>query len=718
MSEMEPNDSVRKEQFGTPENMEDNMEQPNAELSANELLEQPSEDPPVEAGAIADETVDAALGDVKVSETVEALVEPEGNTPPSSSEDEIGSDESTGSSNEADHANEVVAGGHAENDSDDDDDDNDDEHDHDGHMHEEDEEEDIQPSADYSKLRIDQVVNTLEIIVQTKPVNKAKADVEALRALFYKYLNDDLEEKKKAFIEAGGNEEEFLPEENPLETRVKNQLIIYRDKRTEFAQQQEMSKQSHLDEKYKIIDAIKELVNSQESLNQTFQDFRDLQDKWRSIGPVPQASVKDLWEKYHFQVEAFYDYIKINKELRDLDLKKNLEVKMQLCEKAEQLFLEPSVVEAFRMIQVLHHQWRETGPVPADKRAEIWERFKDATSKINKRHQEYFVNLKQEQKKNLEEKTLLCEKVEEIVQHEIDTARDWEEKSKEVIELQKVWKTIGFAPKRHNTKVYERFRKACDEFFNQKREFFSQNREEQQNNLQLKTELCIQAESLKDNTDWKKTTDEFIALQKKWKQIGSVPNKVSDKIWKRFRAACDHFFNAKSKFYSTIDTTYDDNLKLKLELIKEIDNYILSDDVQESLNALKQFQRRWAEIGFVPFKMKDDIQEQYRAAINTKFDKLKIDEDDKSLLKFRSRVESIISKPNAQRRLAMEREKCVTKLSQMQNDITLWENNIGFFSNSKNAESLIRDVEHKIESAQRKIEVLQEKINIIDEYDD
>ena len=332
--------------------------------------------------------------------------------------------------------------------------------------------------------------------------------------------------------------------------------------------------------------------------------------------------------------------------------------------------------------------------------------------------QRYFVNLKQEQKKNYEEKLLLCEKAEEIAAIEIDNHKDWEEKSAELIELQKIWKTIGFAPKKHNTEVYERFRKACDRFFENKRGYYSQNREEQQNNLQLKTELCIQAEALQDSTDWKKTTDEFIAMQKKWKEIGPVPAKMSDKIWKRFRAACDVFFESKSNFYSQIDSRYEENLEKKQQLIEEIENFTLTDDVEKNLKTLKEFQRKWSDIGFVPLKDKKDVQEKYRSAINAKFDLLRVDDQKKATLKFKSRLDNIMHKPNAQQRLNADREKYYNKMKQLENDITLWENNIGFFANSKNAESMIADVKNKIENAKAKIEELKNKIRILDDMED
>lgn len=572
--------------------------------------------------------------------------------------------------------------------------------------------------VDYSLYTNNKLVDLFSEYLSQFSVEILKEHVDAIKSVFYKKLNKEIEDKKANFLKGGGIIEDFKVEESPIELKMKDLLNLFREKRSEFSKSIESQKEVNLQTKYEIIESIKELINSQESLNKTFHDFRNLQERWREIGPVPQKNVKDLWESYHYHVEAFYDYIKINKELRDLDFKKNLDSKMTLCEKAEELLLEPSVVEAFRNLQILHDQWREIGPVPSEKRTELWERFRDATSKINHRHQEYFVNLKEEQKNNLKEKSVLCEKAEELAEFALSNAKEWEAKSKEIIELQKIWKTIGFAPKKYNTKIYERFRAACDKFFDKKREYFSQNREEQENNLQLKTELCIQAEGLQDSTDWKKTTDELIKLQKRWKTIGPVPIKQSDKIWKRFRAACDKFFNSKAKFFENIDSKYEDNLKLKEELIEKINKFELGDNVEDNLGQLKEFQRLWSEVGFVPIKQKDVIQEKYRQAINDKFDHLKLDEDRKSILKFKSRIESIGSKPNADRRLDMERDKCYNKLKQLENDITLWENNIGFFSNSKNSESMIADVEQKIKSAKRRIQTLQEKIQIIDEFEE
>ncbi|MBN1413709.1 MAG: DUF349 domain-containing protein [Bacteroidales bacterium] len=570
----------------------------------------------------------------------------------------------------------------------------------------------------YAALSMEDLVAMLKDLIHKKAIHEIINDVENIKINFYKKHKADIERKRKNFIESGGSLEDFMPEEDPLEKELKELLKIFKDQKAEYTKLLEEQKQKNLEEKYKIIEEIKELSNKQESINKTFQEFRDLQRKWRTIGPVPQANVKNLWDNYHHHVEAFYDYIKINQELRDLDLKKNLEAKLILCEKAEELLLESNIMNAFKVLQELHDHWREIGPVPPDMRTEIWDRFREATAKINKRHQDHFVNLKNEQKKNLETKIVLCEKAEEISNMEISSNRDWNQLSGEMMELQKVWKTIGFAPKKDNNRIYIRFRTACDTFFNRKRDFYSTIKEEQDNNLQLKTDLCVQAEALQESTEWKKTTEELIALQQRWKEIGPVPFRASDKIWKRFRTACDTFFDRKSKHYAEVDDSFENNLQKKNDLIREIEEYQLSDNAEESLNKLKEFQRLWAEIGFVPLKMKEEVLEKYRAAINKKFDELQIDEGRKNILKFKSKLDNMLDKPNSGQRIRQEREKYINRLKQLENDIVLWENNIGFFAKSKNAESMIKEVESKIEDAKKTIDLLKEKIGMIDEIED
>jgi hypothetical protein len=568
--------------------------------------------------------------------------------------------------------------------------------------------------VDYSSLTREDLLDRMQELLDNKDVRDLRSDVDNIKINYYKKYKLEVEQKRKQFVEKGGDIDDFIAPEDPLEPTIKELLKRYRDLKAESNKTLEQEKLENVTRKYAVIEKIKDLINRKESINKTFQEFRELQKDWRSIGLVPQQNLKDLWETYNHHVETFYDYIKINKELRDLDLKKNLESKIVLCEKAEALLLEPSIIEAFNKLQKYHDQWREVGPVLPEMRTEIWERFREATSKINKKHQQHFEDLKKEQKNNLEQKRLLCEKAEDISNFEFKTIREWEQKSQELIELQKVWRTIGFAPKKDNNKIYKRFRTACDQFFARKREFYTQNKEMYQNNLQLKSDLCIQAEALRDSTEWKKTTEDLIHLQEQWKLIGPVPRKHSDQVWKRFRAACDHFFNRKSEYYSSIDKTFESNLAKKEELIKEIESYVLTGDLTENFKQLNEFQRKWAEIGFVPLKDKDAIQEKYRLTLNRHYDNLKIDDHKRNLLKFRNRVSSLVQKPKADLKLRQEREKFVIRMQQLKNDITLWENNIGFFAKSKNAQSMIDEVNNKITNAREAIKLLEAKIEMID----
>ncbi len=568
--------------------------------------------------------------------------------------------------------------------------------------------------VDYSALTREDLILRLEELLENKNILDIRTDVDNIKLNYYKKFKAEVEQLRKKFVEEGGDIDDFKAPEDPLESRIKELFKRYRELKAKSNRLLEQEKIENLEKKYAVIEKIKDLINRKESINKTFQDFRELQKEWRTIGLVPQQNLKDLWETYNHHVEKFYDYIKINKELRDLDFKKNLEAKIALCEKAEELLLESSIINAFKKLQKYHEQWREIGPVPVEMRTEIWERFRAATSQINKKHQQYYEELKKEQKKNLEQKRLLCEKAEDISNLVLTNIKEWEAKSKELIEIQKVWRTIGFAPKKDNNKIYKRFRSACDQFFNRKREFYALNKEMYQNNLQLKTDLCIQAEAIKDSSEWKKTTEDLINLQGRWKEIGPVPRKYSDQIWKRYRAACDHFFERKNAYYSSIDKTYQANLVKKEKLIKEIEKCKLSDDLVENFKILNDFQRRWAEIGFVPLKDKDTIQERYRVALNRHYDNLKIDDHKKNLLKFRNRINNILQKPKSDLKLRQERDKFIARLQQLKNDIVLWENNIGFFTKSKNAQTMIDEVNNKISNAKNTIKLLEAKIELID----
>lgn len=555
----------------------------------------------------------------------------------------------------------------------------------------------------------EELIAWFEKLLEERPIHTLRREAEALKVAFYKQHRAAVEAQKRAFVEAGGNEEEFTPSPSEQEQRLKELFKEYRLRRDEFIANLEQEKLSNLNIKLQIIEELKELIGSDETVSTTFPKFRELQQRWKETGIVPQQNVKDIWETYNFHVESFYNFIKINKELRDLDLKRNYEQKVTLCEAAESLIEESSIVEAFHKLQKLHEEWREVGPVAMEFKESLWERFKEASSRINKAHQEHFESLKREQLKNLELKTSLCEQTEELLEQPLTSRKEWVRASERLLELQKVWKSIGFAPKKDNTKIYERFRNACDKFFESKRNFYSSIKDEMEHNLQLKQELCEAAEAMQMSEEWKKTTDELIALQARWKEIGAVSRRHSDAIWKRFRKACDTFFERKAKHYSEVDNTYEQNLEKKLALLEQM----ATANVKEGgFELIKEFQRRWSEIGFVPIKRKEEIQKSYKQAIDRLFTELRGNERENSMGKFREKLSSL--KEGGQRKLQSERERLYNKVRQIESEIALLENNIGFFGNSKNAEALVAGVKDKIRKAREEMNATIEKVKLLD----
>ncbi len=555
----------------------------------------------------------------------------------------------------------------------------------------------------------EELVGLFARMLEEQPVQSIRRDVEALKIAFYRLRRAEVEAARRRFVEEGGAEEDFTPAVDGVETQLKELFREYRRRRDEFIANLEAEKERNLKIKLEIIEELKELVNSDETLNHTFTKFRELQQRWKETGIVPQQQVKDLWETYNLHVENFYNFIKINKELRDLDLKKNYEQKVALCEQAEALLLEPSIVEAFHKLQKLHDEWRETGPVANEYKEALWERFKAASSRINKQHQEHFEALKAEQVKNLGLKTELCVATEELAAQPLTTRKEWNRASDRLLEIQKTWKMIGFAPKKDNNRIYERFRTACDRFFEAKRQFYAGVKAEMEHNLQLKLELCEAAESLSGSEEWKKATDELIALQARWKQIGAVARRHSDAVWKRFRAACDKFFERKSAHFASVDGEHEENLRRKLALLDEME---AADVKAGGYEVIRDFQRRWGEIGFVPIKQKDAVQKRYKAAVDALFSVLRGSERDRSMDRFREKVSTL--KASGDRRLRSERERLYNKVRQLEQEIALLENNIGFFAKSKNAEALVADVRAKIDRARGEMAAAIEKVKLID----
>lgn len=570
------------------------------------------------------------------------------------------------------------------------------------------------PVIDYSSLNKQELIDKLKELLTQANIAQIKNEVEQIKTHFYKKLKQENDELKKKFLEEGGKNEDFQAKEDSLEPVFKEIYNAYRDKRQELIQEIEKQKLENYQKKLDIIKKIEELTTKPESLKSTMDEFHELNRQWKEIGVVPQQYVKDIYNKYNLARDNFYNWLKLNKEARDYDLKRNLEAKIELCEKAEQLILEDDVIKALGQLQILHERWREIGPVYPDKKEEIWERFKEATHKIHKNHQEFFNKRREEEENNLKAKTILCEIAEEIAEKTYTRYKDWEESTKQMIDLQQRWKTIGMVPKAHNASIYKRFRTALDQFFAAKKEFYTVKNEEENKNLQLKTDLCIRAEALKDSNDWKKTTYEIIKLQKEWKKIGPVARKDSDAIWQRFRAACNQFFEQKTSHFNSLNNLLDENLAKKEELLNKIETFVFTDDPEQDLIKVRQIQKEWFEIGPLTESKQEEIQNRYKKAIQNLFANLKIDEKKKKSLNFKLKIDSLLNTTNAKEKLQQERTNLAKELHKLQNDLKVLENNIGFFSKSKNAESLISDFAKKIEEGRKQADMLKEQIKYID----
>ncbi len=576
-----------------------------------------------------------------------------------------------------------------------------------------DDDEDDEVEHDFSELNKLQLVEMLEQVVEDNDVAKIKDQVAAIKVFFLKLNKVDIEHELEQFILDGGDKESYNHQDDPLEIRFKAAFGKYKESKAKFNEQLEKQKQVNLQEKLNILEELKQLIASEETLKKTYDEFKVLQDKWKEIGQVPAGEVTNLWNNYHFLVEKFFDKVKINRELRDLDLKKNLEQKIELCEKAEELLLETSVTKSFKLLQKYHDEWKEIGPVPQDKKDEIWDRFKNATDKINAIRREHYAKVQEEQMVHYEAKIALCVKAEELVGEEINSISGWQKKSNEVNELFKFWKSIGQAPKKLNDEVWARFKTSMDAFFDAKKDFFGKIKDQQVDNYNRKLELCVEAGSMQESTEWRKATDRLKYLQEEWKKIGPVPRRHSDKIWKRFRSACDTFFTRKSEHFTGIRGREDENLAKKNALIKEIEGFAVKKTKAENLDAVKAFQRAWMEIGHVPIKVKDQLHAQYRKAIDNLFEKMKISESEMSATEYRGMIENMKDDPDSRDRVRRERNTLNIKVNKLREEIMLWENNIGFFANSKQADIMKAEYEKKISKAKNELKLLEAKLKIL-----
>ena len=570
-----------------------------------------------------------------------------------------------------------------------------------------------QPAETEQKLTKGEILARLKEIathVETAP----KAGIDSLKQAFYKLHNAEQEAARKLFIENGGSAEDFIPAPDAAEEEFKNVMSVTKEKRSELAAEQEKQREMNLQVKLSIIEELKDLVESPDDPNKNYTEFKKLQQQWNEVTLVPPAKVNELWKNYQLYVEKFYDLLKLNNEFREYDFKKNLEIKQRLCEAAEKLADEPDVVSAFHQWQKLNEEFRDTGPVAKEQRDQIRERFKAATTAIHRRHQQHFEALKEKERNNLDQKTVICEIVEAIDCNELATPSQWEEKAQEVIALQAKWKTIGYAPQKMNVQIYERFHKACDDFFHKRGEFFKSMKENMSANLEKKRALCEQAEALKDSTDWKATADALAKLQKEWKTIGPVNKRHSNEVWKRFITACDYFFEQRNKAQSSQRSQEQENLERKRAIIDQLGAIGQDTDSEEAAQQVRDLMKQWNGIGHVPIKEKDKIYKRYRNIVDQLFDRFNISASNRKLSSFKASIGAMPEGSNPQ--LLREREKLVRAYENLRSELQTYENNLGFLNaSSKKGNSLLSELNRKVDKLKADIQLIKEKIKVLDD---
>ncbi len=569
-------------------------------------------------------------------------------------------------------------------------------------------------SIDYSKYDKKGLLTLMKELLETKSVEELKEPMELIKSNFYKLHKMDIDKQRRDYIKEGGNEADFTPAEDESEDQFKQLYSEYKEKRNKLNNNIENEQAENLQKKKEVIEDIIKLINNEESLNKTFDEFRELQKRWKSTGQVPQSKSKSLWNNYHHATTQFYDFIKINKELRDLDLKKNLEEKVDLCEKAEKLAEETKIIRAYKHLQELHDKWREIGPVPKDRRESLWERFREASKHINKKHQEHFIQLREKRKKNLEVKQALLDETEKIGEMDLNDIKEWREQSKKIIEIQKKWRATGPVPQKGNDNINRKYKNACDHFFEKKRDFFAKHQEFFEQNRDKKNELIEKAEQLKDSDAWEKTTKEYIYLQKEWKKIGPAPKGEDKALFKQFKKACDAFFKNKQAHFEQMNADQEGNLKQKEKIIEDIKKFKPGNNVNENIAKIKEFQNQWYQIGFVPIKQKDTITNAYKEAVKSKYDEMQLEEGKKSILKYKNKLDDIAADTKSGIKFKNERNKLLDQKKKLVEDINVLENNIGFFRNTKNAQGLIDQVNKKIDNAREQLGLVEEKIKMIE----
>ena len=565
--------------------------------------------------------------------------------------------------------------------------------------------------TNYAAMDKKQLVEVLQNLAQ-QPVNEVKEDVVRVRVAFAAIRKEELAKEKEAFIAKGNEEAAFAPAADELEEQFKSLYAEIKEKRAAYNAAQDALKAENLAKKREIISKINEIAEDADNVNRQYSTVQQLQQDFKAIGEVPSENDTEVWKSYQVAVERFYDLLKMNKELRDYDFKKNLEQKQALCAEAEALDEEADIVDAFKKLQQLHTSWREIGPVSKEIREELWTRFKNASAVINKKYQSFFEERKANEKKNAEGKEALCVKIEAISTDNLKTYAAWDEATKAIIGLQEEWKKLGFASRKVNTELFARFRKSCDEFFAKKAEFFKRMKDELAANLAKKIELCEKAEALKDSTEWKKTTDALIALQKEWKTVGPVVKKNSDAVWKRFIAACDAFFEEKKKQNVNVHSVEHENLKQKKDIIAQINSILENKETEDAPNKVRELMKKWQEVGHVPYKEKDKVYAEYKAAIDKAFEQLDMKAKKARMANFANSINQMSDTG----KVYHERERLVRAYEMKSQELKTYENNLGFFNaQSKSGNSLVKEMERKIANIKEEIAMLEQKIKLIDE---
>ena len=562
-------------------------------------------------------------------------------------------------------------------------------------------------TKNYETLEREDLLKEFQSLIDANDFDVLKQRARLIKTAFDKKSQELYAAALEKFLAEGGNREDYKNELDKLDIDFRKLYGEYRERRQKYLEKQEQDKIDNLEKKKAVLEELRVLLQQEGSLKEIYDTFNQIQNKWKEIGAVPRSEANTLWESYHFLIEKFYDKVKINRELLEIGMKK----KIALCEKVENLLLEPSINDSFRQLQECHQLWKEIGRVSADKSDEIWERFKKASDAVNKRCQEHYEKIREEQNNNLLAKTALCEKLEELLKTELATVKEWNESTEKVDELFELWKTIGPVPKEENENIWNRFKKPIDKFYEDKKVAFAKMREAQDENYQKKVELCMQAEIIAERSDWKRATEDLLKLQEEWKNVGYVAKKQSDKLWLRFREACDKFFERKSQDYQERKQSEGENIAKKEALIQAVKEFSFTEDKQHNLDVIKDFQRQWAEVGFVSTNERNRLYAEFRKAIDAHFDKLQTDSMESNLNNFKMKLDASEGKRNISR----EKNALMEQMQRLQNDLMIWENNLGFLANSKQADLLKAEFDKKIEKAKSEIQLLKAKIKLLEE---